>query len=238
MIKAFLSHSTVDKQFVRSVAEHLGRQFCLVDEQVFDSATTFKASIEKHLDETSVFVLFASNSSVKATWVNFEIDEAAHRAIDQTIARALVIIIDSAIDHNAVAPWLRRAKIIRANVSKLAAREIRQHIDDLLRIEQHQFFEGRTDDLSKFQRLITPLDQPPPRVIALQVCRASVDEPFYRLLPASLYHLDGLLRFLWPKEIRWRTSQFVSPTSWSPIPRVPDSRQSSSPSKSLVRISC
>jgi len=167
MIKAFLSHSTTDKQFVRSVAQQLGRQFCLVDEQAFDSATTFKASIEKHLDETSVFVLFASSASIKATWVNFEIDEAAHRVIEKTIARSLVIIIDSAIDHTALPPWLRRAKVIRTNVPKFAAREIRQHIDDLLRVEQHQFFEGRTDDLSRFQKLITPIDQPPPRVIAI-----------------------------------------------------------------------
>jgi hypothetical protein len=53
-------------------------------------------------------------------------------------------------------------------VPKVAAREIRQHIDDLLRVEQHQFFEGRTADLSRLQALITPLDQPPPRVIAIQ----------------------------------------------------------------------
>jgi tetratricopeptide (TPR) repeat protein len=168
MIKAFLSHSTVNKQFVRSVAQHLGRQFCIVDEQAFDSATTFKASIENHLDETSVFVLFASGASIGSTWVNFEVDEAAHRVIEKTIARSLVIIIDSAVDHKALPPWLQRAKIIRANAPKFAAREIRQHIDDLLRAAQHQFFEGRTDDLSKFQKLITPIDQAPPRVIAIQ----------------------------------------------------------------------
>jgi len=168
MLKAFLSHSTVDKQFVRSVAEHLGRQFCIVDEQAFDSATTFKVSIEKHLSETSVFVLFASATSVAATWVNFEIDEAAYRVIEKTIARSLVIIIDSAIDHKALPPWLQRAKVIRTNASKFAAREIRHHIDDLLRIDQHKFVEGRAEDLGKFQKLITPKDQPPPRVIAIQ----------------------------------------------------------------------
>lgn len=168
MIKAFLSHSTVNKEFVRSVAQHLGRQFCIVDEQAFDSATAFKVSIERHLDETSVFVLFASVASTKSTWVDFEVDEAAHRVIEKTIARSLVILIDSATDYKALPPWLRRAKAIRTNVSKLAAREIRQHIDDLLREEQHQFFEGRTDDLSKFQKLITPIDQQPPRVIAIQ----------------------------------------------------------------------
>jgi len=168
MIKAFLSHCTVDKDFVRSVAQHLGRQFCIVDEQTFDSATTFKVSIEKHLDESSVFVLFATTASTKSIWVDFEVEEAAHRVIEKTIARSLVILLDSAIDHNSLPRWLQRGKVIRTNVPKHAAREIRQHVDDLLREEQHQFFEGRTDDLSKFQKLITPIEQPPPRVIAIQ----------------------------------------------------------------------
>ena len=168
MIKAFLSHSNIDKQFVRAVAQHLGRQFCLVDEQAFESAVTFKTSIEKHLDDTLVFVLFASKASIESTWVNFEVDEAAYRVIEKTISRSIVFIIDSAIDHKSLPPWLRRAKIVQTNAPKFAAREIRQHIDDLLRIEQHQFFEGRTEDLSKFQKLITPIDQPPPRVFVIQ----------------------------------------------------------------------
>lgn len=168
MIKAFLSHSTSQKEFVRSVAEHLGRQFCLIDSQVFDSAIDFKQSIEKHLDETSVFVLFASAASIKSTWVNFEVDEAAYRVIQKTISRSLVFIIDSAIDHSALPPWLQRAKVVQANTPKFVAREIRQHVDDLLRAEQHLFFEGRTNDLSKFQKLITPTDEVPPRVFAIQ----------------------------------------------------------------------
>lgn len=167
MIKAFLSHSSVNKEFVLAVAEMLGRQFCLVDAQAFDSGISFKQSIEKHLDESSVFVLFGSRSALDSLWVDFEISEASQRVIEKTISRALVILIESGIDHSELPPWLRRARVVRHNGVKAAAREIRQHVDDLLREAQHQIFEGRTVDISAFQKLLTPIDKPAPRVFVV-----------------------------------------------------------------------
>jgi hypothetical protein len=38
-MKAFLSHSSKDKQFVAAVAKELGRQFCVFDEQVFETGS-------------------------------------------------------------------------------------------------------------------------------------------------------------------------------------------------------
>jgi hypothetical protein len=38
-MKAFLSHSSKDKQFVTAVAKELGRQFCVFDEQVFETGS-------------------------------------------------------------------------------------------------------------------------------------------------------------------------------------------------------
>jgi len=167
MIKAFLSHSSANKELVRSVANNLGRQFCLIDEQVFENGISFKQSIEKHLDTTSVFVLFLSTSALQSVWVNFEIDESAYRVIQNTISRAIVFMIDSDVDHEALPPWLKRAKVVRNIVPKSIAREIREHIDDLLRAEQHMFFEGRTTDLLNFQKVLTPIDRAPPRLVAV-----------------------------------------------------------------------
>ena len=79
MIKAFLSHAWINKEFVRAVANDLGRQFCKFDEYSFDSAETFKRSIEEHLDESSVFVFFASEVALGRPWVDFELEEAAYR---------------------------------------------------------------------------------------------------------------------------------------------------------------
>ena len=38
-MKAFLSHSSKDKEFVRAVAVLLQRQYCIYDEWSFDSGT-------------------------------------------------------------------------------------------------------------------------------------------------------------------------------------------------------
>ena len=74
--RAFLSHSTTDKQFVRAVANALGRQVCLFDEQVFEDGEQFKDAIETMLDESSVFVLFVGEDTLERIWVQFEISEA------------------------------------------------------------------------------------------------------------------------------------------------------------------
>ncbi|WP_040851450.1 TIR domain-containing protein [Nitrosospira lacus] len=167
MTKAFLSHSSSDKEFVRAVANGLGRQFCLFDEQVFDTGETFKLSIEKHLDDSSIFVLFASSESVKRMWIEFEINEAWYRILEGRISRALVFLIDSSIGHEALPPWLSRAKVSRTNAPKIVAREIRQHLDELIRTEQHPYFEGRSDDIGHLQKLLRPIGEPAPRVVGI-----------------------------------------------------------------------
>lgn len=167
MNKAFLSHSSLDKEFVRAVANDLGRQFCLFDEQVFDSGATFRNSIEKHLDDSSIFVLFASAEALKSIWVKLEIDEAWYRHLEGRLSKALVFIIDASVSYDDIPPWLRRAKISKTNTAKFVAREIRQHLEEIIRVEQHPFFEGRTDDLGQLQKLMRPIGEPAPRVVGI-----------------------------------------------------------------------
>lgn len=167
IFKAFLSHSSTDKELVRAVANALGRQFCAFDEQVFDTAETFKSSIEMHLDKSSVFVLFATRESIKRIWVEFEIDEAWYRLLEGKISRALVFVLDSSLEYNALPKWLNRGKVSRATGPKLIAREIRHHLDELLRTEHRPYFEGRTADIGKLQELLRPIDEAPPRIVAV-----------------------------------------------------------------------
>ena len=167
MIKAFLSHSWADKEFVRAVANDLGRQFCVFDEQSFDTTETFKKSIESHLDASSIFVLFASAEALKRVWVDFEIDEAWYRQLEGKISKSMAFLIDSSLQPADLPPWLNRAKVIRANAPKIVAREIRHHLDELIRVEQHPYFEGRSADIERFQSMMTPIGKPAPRVVAV-----------------------------------------------------------------------
>lgn len=157
-MKAFLSHSTVNSELVRSVADHLGRQYCVCDARSFASGSEFKESIVKGLDDSAIFVFFASSHSLKSDWVNFEISEAWHQTLQRKISRSLVILIEGGITHKDLPQWLQRAKTFSSNSPKPIARLIRDHVDELLYQQQSPFFIGRTDDISRYQRIALPAD--------------------------------------------------------------------------------
>jgi len=157
-MKAFLSHSSIDTEFVRAVAKELGRQFCVFDEQVFTTGDEFKTSIEKGLDDSSVFVLFASRGAMKSVWVKFEMEEAWFRRLQTSLAKSLVYLIDSSVQYDSLPQWLQRALVRRQNSPKLIARDIRSHLDELLRERQHPYFFGRSHDMEKLEQILTPVD--------------------------------------------------------------------------------
>jgi tetratricopeptide (TPR) repeat protein len=165
-MKAFLSHSSRDKEFVRAVAKNLGRQSCLFDEQAFDTGEEFKSSIENALDDTCIFVLFASRSALASVWVKYEIDEAWFRKLYQIITKSLVYLIDSKISHNDLPEWLKRARISRENAPKIVARDIRSHLNELLVERQTKFFIGRRTEIEELENSLFPLDgSKPPRAV-------------------------------------------------------------------------
>ncbi|HEX7315258.1 MAG TPA: TIR domain-containing protein [Pyrinomonadaceae bacterium] len=164
-MKAFLSHSSQDKEFVRAVANQLGRQFCIFDEQAFSTGEEFKKSIEEGLDDAAVFVLFASRKALESVWVNFEVDEAWYRKIRASISKSLVYLIDSTVTVDDLPEWLRRALVRRENAPKVIARDIRHHLDQLLTERQHPYFVGRGDKLEELEQAITPVGKPAPRAL-------------------------------------------------------------------------
>jgi hypothetical protein len=80
-MRAFLSHSSVDKPFVEAVARELGRQFCAFDQNEFETGDDFRNAIRRALDTSDLFVLFASKTSRERKWIEFELDEAELRKI-------------------------------------------------------------------------------------------------------------------------------------------------------------
>jgi hypothetical protein len=67
-LKAFLSHSSKDKFFVRQVADALGKIATELDEYSFEYSLNVQA-IRRALDRCNVFVLFLSENSVKSSFV-------------------------------------------------------------------------------------------------------------------------------------------------------------------------
>lgn len=164
-MKAFLSHSSKDKGLVDAVAKQLGRQFCLYDRLAFSTGEEFKDAIQRCLDQTALFVLFASKNSLSSTWVKFETDEAWHRRLREQISKSLVYIIDEATQIEKLPDWLQRALVRKDSVASSIARDIRSHIDELLRTRRHPYFVGRSADISRLEEILTPTDgSPPPHV--------------------------------------------------------------------------
>jgi tetratricopeptide (TPR) repeat protein len=164
-MKAFLSHSSDDKEFVLAIAKELGRQYCVYDEYSFDSGISFKRSIEEGLDESDIFVLFASKTAMVSGWVDFEIEEAWYGKLQKNIKRSLVYIIDGSVKYDDIPDWLRKGKIENSNVPKIIARDIRHHIDSLINEKQYQVFVGRSEEIALLEENLTPIAEIPPRFV-------------------------------------------------------------------------
>ena len=75
MIKAFLSHSSADKErFVRIVADKLKNKMGIhYDEYTFEAGNKTIDEIFIGLEKTDLFVFFISEDSLKSEWVKKEI---------------------------------------------------------------------------------------------------------------------------------------------------------------------
>lgn len=147
MRKAFLSHNSADKVFVESIATKLNRDRVIFDKISFEEAVDFRDSIQKGLQDTNLFVLFASPSSLKAPWVKYELDEAELQLINGNLKNILIFLIGGA-EHEQLPKWCQKKKVIPVNNSKQAARIIQSNLVKLS--EQKEIFIGREDAMKSF----------------------------------------------------------------------------------------
>lgn len=178
-MKAFLSHSSANKDFVETVATQLGRQFCIFDKQSFQSGVEFKDSIEKGMNDSNLFVLFASPEALESIWVQFEIADAFYALLQKRLNRILVVMLGETVHVSQLPEWLRRAKAIIVSSPKQTAREIRLHLNEMLRSEKHPLFIGRTTEIAQAeQELLSTQSGVPSRFLAFvglpQIGRRSV----------------------------------------------------------------
>jgi tetratricopeptide (TPR) repeat protein len=151
-MKAFLSHSSANKDFVETVATQLGRQFCVFDKQSFQSGIEFKDSIVKGLNDSSLFVLFASPEALASIWVQFEINEAFYGVVQKKLHRVLVVMLGDSVGISQLPEWLRRSKAITVSSPKHTAREIRLHLNELFRAERHPLLIGRSAEIAQAEQ--------------------------------------------------------------------------------------
>lgn len=170
LVKAFLSHTSSDKEFVEAVAKQLGRIACIFDKWCFHHGDEFVRVIEEKLDLSELFVLFASRRSLRADWVHFEVELASVRRVGHK-TRIIVIALEPNILIQDYPEWMRASKIVFAPSAELAAREIRSHVNMLVASRMPSTFVGRSRELSDCEKALAPVvdttTSEPPRVLVL-----------------------------------------------------------------------
>lgn len=179
-MKAFLSHSSADKQsYVSIVAARLTAEDFVYDEITFEAGEQTLNEIIRGLDESSVFCLFISNKSLDSDWVQQEVDGALVRLTNGSLKSIYPIVIDRNVTHDdpRIPKWLKENYNLRLVTRPvIAARRIQQKLRQAswakhpkLKERQNAFvgrntqieaFERRFDDYSKAKPVLSVVGGP------------------------------------------------------------------------------
>jgi hypothetical protein len=175
VIKAFLSHSSEDKEsYVRNVVKWLGKDNVICDEFTFEEGEKTLHEILKGLDTSQIFVLFISDSALESPWVKREITEAKDRLDQKFISKIYPIIISDDVTYKdkRIPDWLRDNYNIKPiTKASVAARRIHAKLREIS-WEKHpelkkrqNIFVGRNEKSEEFEQRIHDFDRQKPLAI-------------------------------------------------------------------------
>ena len=166
MFRAFLSHSSKQKNLVRKIATNLGKAQCVYDEYEFETGMPLLDEILYGLTSTELFVLFISNDSLNSDWVRKEINETK-RNLDYGINKKIFpILIDSTINvvsDDRIPEWLKLFLLKPILDPFIITKKIKQKLRELsiesnpLFKEKEALFVGRNDMFDAFESSIYSL---------------------------------------------------------------------------------
>lgn len=160
-MKVFLSHSSVQKKFVRDVAHELGKDIAIVDEYDFECARSIWNEIRKSIDASDIFVFFISEDALRSDWIKEELNYVAVKVMNKQISFLPFIIDDTEQSNENIDVWVREKILTRHSSPVLVARSIEREISNLfLKNNQKQdmhgtCFEGRDIDMKNARNLLT-----------------------------------------------------------------------------------
>lgn len=174
MAKAFLSHSSKDKEIVRKVAHQLGNKNCVLDEISFDPGRITLEQIFSELDSSDIFVLFISNDSLESEWVKKEIKRAKENMNSEILHRIIPIIIDEKILYSdeRLPSWIAKPYNLKyIDNEVIILKKIRQALREV-NFKKTKFnqdiennFVGRNSEMEKFENEINNIDSWTPTYI-------------------------------------------------------------------------
>lgn len=174
MAKAFLSHSSNDKEIVRKVARQLGNKNSVLDEISFEPTRKTLDQIFQELDSSDIFVLFISNESLNSDWVQKEIVRAKENLDNEFLQRIVPIIIDENIHYSdkRIPNWIAKPYNLKfINNEVIILKKIRQALKEInfkktkFNQEIENNFVGRNTEMEKFENEINNIDSWTPTYI-------------------------------------------------------------------------
>lgn len=165
MVKAFLSHSSVDKDIVRKIKNSIQRFWTYFDEDCFNPGEDFRTAITDRLEDTNLFVLFVSQNSLNSSWVRFEMDEAYWQTVQRKNITTLVLTLE-AISPSDLPSWMRKAKFEPIGTVNQAAQLIKTILLDNVPFYKPVYM-GRETDTSNFYNEIAQYEGSHPNIFAI-----------------------------------------------------------------------
>lgn len=135
MIKAFISHSSVQKAFVQDLVDVLGRNYCIVDCYNFEPAYKTLDEIYRKIDSSTVFVLLLSRESLQSEWVETEIRYARLKLQSRDYNRFWPYIIDGDLELKDCPEWMVKEECFNLQKFKshvLLAHDIQQKFRNII----------------------------------------------------------------------------------------------------------
>ncbi len=161
--KAFISHSSAQKDFVSEVVRELGRDYVYVDMYCFEAGGELDEEIANHIDSSNIFVLMLSDMALNSKWVIQEAKMVRTKMIDGENVVFLPFIIDNTIslndsrfDDNGLR-WIKKYLIVPENSPSIVARIIKRKLRETIWSkeptikEREKMFFGRDLDMNELR---------------------------------------------------------------------------------------
>lgn len=167
-IRAFLSHSSKDKNFVTPIFKNLTAANAHFDEATFEQGETSASEIYKAINNTDVFVLFLTRKSIDSPWVKSELALAQQKIYAGRIKKILVFLLED-ISHSEIPEWLLEYVYKKTSSPGVISTAIRSTLFDLALVENASLsiFMGRDREIATLKDSLSNLSTSSPQVIFL-----------------------------------------------------------------------
>lgn len=158
MNRIFLSHSSMQKESVKKLAETVGQDRCIVDCYDFRAGEELEEEIIRKINQSGIFCLLISDSALSSDWVTKEVQYVREKVESGKILfRAFIIDSKVTPSDSRISPWIKNyllhtipSPIIMGRVLSDNLRELDYNNYPSLRMRDSLFI-GRGQALSNLE---------------------------------------------------------------------------------------